>query len=55
MKCDGETRIVALRYAIATFHGGEVVPEGPAKGESQSNGKVEEAGQTIRGFTRVFK
>ena len=55
MKCDGEKSIVALRDAIASFHGGEVIPEGPAKGESQSNGRVEEAGKTVRGFTRVFK
>ena len=55
MKCDGEKSIVALRDAIASFHGGEVIPEGPAKGESQSNGLVEEAGKTVRGFTRVFK
>ena len=55
MKCDGGMSIVALRDAIANFHGGEVIPEGPAKGESQPNGRVEEAGTTVRGFTRVFK
>ena len=55
MKSDGEASIVALRDAISKFHGGEVIPETPAKGESQSNGRVEEAGKTVRGFTRVFK
>ena len=55
MKCDGEKSIVALRGAMARFHGGEVIPDSPAKGESQSNGRVEEVGKTVRGFTRVFK
>ena len=32
LKCDGEKSIVALRDAIARFHGGEVIPESPAKG-----------------------
>ena len=31
------------------------MPEGPAKGESQSNGTVEEAGKTVRELTRVLK
>ena len=35
--------------------GGKVVPEGPPKGESQSNGAVEEAGKTVREFVRVLK
>ena len=55
LKCDGGSSIVALRDAIARFHGGEVIPESPPKGESQSNGRVEEAGKTVRGFTRVPK
>ena len=29
--------------------------ESPAKGESQSNGAVEEAGKTVREFARLFK
>ena len=29
--------------------------EEAAKGESQSNGRVEEAGETVRGVTRVMK
>ena len=55
LTCDGEKAMVALRDAIAKYHGGEVIPENPAKGESQSNGRVEEAGKTVRGFVRVFK
>ena len=48
MKCDGERSVVALRDAVGRFHGGRVVPESPAKGESQSNGAVEGAGSTVR-------
>ena len=55
MKSDGEEAIRKLRDTGAKFHGGKVIPEGPAKGESQSNGVVEEAGKTIREFTRALK
>ena len=55
LKCDGESSIQTVRDAVGKFHGGRVTPEGPAKGESQSNGVVEEAGKTVREFTRVFK
>lgn len=55
MKCDGEKAIGAVRDALGKFLGGRVVPEGPAKGESASNGVIEEAGKTIREFVRVFK
>ena len=47
-KCDAENAIVIVRDAVPKYHGGRVVPEGPAKNESQSNGKVEEAGKTVR-------
>ena len=55
LKCDGEASIKALRNAVAKFHGGEVIPEEAAKGESQSNGTVEEAGKTVREYVRVYK
>ena len=55
MKCDNENAIKAVRDAVAKFHGGRIVPEGPAKNESQSNGTAEEAGKTVREFTRVLK
>merc|ERR1711871_237410 len=55
MKTDGEHSIEDVRGAVARFHGGRVVPEKPAKGESQSNGVIEEAGKTVRGFARVLK
>ena len=55
LKSDGENAIIAVREAAAKFHGGRIMPEGPAKGESQSNGTVEEAGKTVREFTRVLR
>ena len=55
LKSDGERSIVALRTALAKFHGGKVVPEDPPRGESQSNGTVEEAGKTVREFVRVLR
>ena len=55
MKSDGEPAVQALRDAVGRFHGGRVVPESPAKGESQSNGAVEGAGSTVREFARVIK
>ena len=55
MKSDGEPAIVAVRDAVARAHGGKVVLEKPPKGESQSNGVIEEAGKTVREFTRVLK
>ena len=48
LKSDGEPAMVALREAVARFHGGLVVPETSAKGESQSNRAVEGAGRTVR-------
>ena len=50
IKTDGEHSIEDLRKSVARFHGGKVIPEKPAKGESQSNGVVEEVGRTTRGF-----
>ena len=55
LKSDGEPAILAARDALAKYHGGVVVPEGPAVGESQSNGLAEEAGKTVREFVRVLK
>ena len=55
LKSDGERSIVALRTALAKFHGGKVVPEDPPRGESQSNGTVEEADKTVREFVRVLR
>ena len=55
LKCDTENSIIVVRDGLAKYHGGRIVPESPAKNESQSNGVVEEAGKTVREFTRVLK
>ena len=55
MKSDGERSIVAVREAVAKLHGGRVTVDVPAKNESESNGAIEEAGKTVREFTRVLK
>ena len=55
LKSDGEPATLAVLDALAKCHGGAVVREGPAAGESQSNGLVEEAGKTVRDFVRVLK
>lgn len=55
LKSDGEPSIKAVRDALGRFHGGQITPEQPPPGESQSNGRVEQAGKTIRGYVRVFK
>ena len=55
LKSDNEPAIQAVRASVAQRLGGRVSLEGPPKGESQSNGAVEEAGKTIREFARVLK
>ena len=55
LKSDGEPAIRAVREKLATYHGGKITPEQPPTGESQSNGKVEEAGKTVRSMAKVFK
>ena len=55
IKSDGESSIKSVVAALARYHGGRVVPELSAKGESQSNGRAEEAGKTVRGFARILK
>ena len=54
-KSDGERSITAVRDALSKYHGGKVTPEQPPPGESQENGRVEEAGKTLRGYIKVFK
>ena len=55
LKSDGEPAIVAVRERLSRYHGGKITPEQPPKGESSSNGKVEEAGKTTRSLAKVFK
>ena len=33
MKSDGEPALLAVRNAVMKYHGGIIIPEGPAKGE----------------------
>lgn len=54
-KSDGEAAIKVVREALAQYHGGEIRPEQPLKGESQANGYVEEAGKTIPGLRKILK
>ena len=55
MKADGERSLKALRDAVARYHGGIIVPEVSARGESQSNGVAEQAAQVVAEFVRVLK
>ena len=55
MKRDDENSIKVVRDAEGKLLGGRVIPECPPKGKSQSNGRIEEAGKTMRGFVRIMK
>ena len=55
LKSDNEPAIVALREKLGKYHGGIIIPEGPPVGESQANGRLEEAGKTFREFAKVYK
>ena len=46
--------MVAVREALAKYHGGLVTPQHPPKGESKANGRVEEAGKTVRYLVRCY-
>ena len=50
MKSDGGPALLAFRSAEMKYHGGIMIPEGPAKGEKAENGLIEEAGKTIREY-----
>ena len=43
------------KRSLGKYHGGLVVPELSGKNESKSNGTAEEAGKTVRDFTRVSR
>ncbi len=53
-KSDGERAIVAVREALAKYHGGKITPELAPRGESSFNVRVEEAGKTVRGLVKVL-
>ena len=55
LKSDGEPASVAVTEAFTKLHGGLISPEQPPKGEHQSNGVAEEAGETVRDMARVLK
>ena len=55
LKSDGEWPIRALKEAVGKYHGGIVMMEVSARGESQSNGKCERAVQVVAEFVRVLK
>ena len=55
LKHEGERVVEALREAVAKMHGGSITPEQPPKGEHAANGRVVEAGRTIRDMVRVLK
>ena len=55
LKRDQETAIEELAMKITTYFSGEVIPERPPVGESQSNSKVERSIQTLGGRLRTLK
>ena len=54
IKTDGESSIVALREALAKYHGGVVTPETPPTGESQAHGSAEDNGRRMRSLIKVY-
>lgn len=55
LKSDNKPAIVTLREKLGKYHGCIIIPEGPPVGESQANGRVEEAGKNTREFAKVYK
>jgi hypothetical protein len=55
LKSDQESSIKALAKAAKDGFGGEVVLEQSPKGQSQSNGEVERAVQSVHGLARTLK
>ena len=55
LKCDSEPAIQQVRDALGRYIGGTITPKGPPAGESQANGRVEEAGKTVREMMKVYK
>ena len=55
IKSDGEASIRSIRLAISKFLGGRVVHEETQVGESESNGRVENAVRRIQEKSRVLR
>ena len=54
LKSDGERALMKVKDAVARYHGGRIVQQRPAKGESRTNGVVDEAGQVAKEFVKVL-
>jgi len=54
MESDGEPAILAVKNAVTQRMGGVCIPEQLAKGEKTKNGRIEEAGKTIRQLFCTF-
>ena len=54
IKTDGEASIVALRDAVARYHGGIVTPEVTPTGESQACGSAEDNGRRMRSLINLY-
>ena len=55
LKSDQEPSIEAVKKAVAALRVGRTIPESSARGESQSNGRAEDAGRRVREYARVLK
>ena len=54
IKTDGEASIVALRNAVARYHGGVVTPEVPPTGGSQAHRSAEDNGRRMRSLIKAY-
>ena len=54
VKTDGEASIVALRNALARYHGGTATPAVPPTGESQAHGPAEDNGRRMCNLIKVY-
>jgi len=55
IKTDNEPALIDLRNAVMETTPGAMIPNKPPKGESQSNGAVENGVKLIKGMIRVYK
>ena len=55
LKGDSDNAVKAFKDAIGNLSRGCAIQESPPQEETQSNGRIEAAGKTIRGLVRVMK
>jgi len=55
LKTDNEPALIDLRQGIAEKLKGQILVEKPPKGESQSNGSVENAVKLVKGLLRTYR